>query len=123
MKVGWLSRHPPLPAQINELRRLFGHVELAWDARTFGAVTELRERVLRYDEVVIVAPLSMLAKLTETGIHPLWAHMEPCTEVYAGAHPESAVAAPRGRSLRFARFKRLTGVNFEFEEVEGVQTV
>lgn len=114
MKVLWMSRHQPLPCQIAELKRLFGaDAVIEQDPRPFDSAEVIAQRFRdgSYDEMVVVAPLSVIAKLCELGIRPLWAEMfEPKT----GETPDFTY---RGRRYRFNRFRRITAVRLEFEEL------
>jgi len=115
MKILWVSRHRPLPCQIAELKRLFGtEVEIAQDSRPFDSAETIaaRFREGRYGEMVVVAPLSVIAKLCELGIRPLWAEMR-----IAGPG-EPADLEYNGRRYRFVRFRRIVALRLEFEELE-----
>ena len=68
------------------------------------------------DEVVVVAPLSVIQRLVELGLRPLWAEME-AIEAAGELDPEREVDAPGGRRYRFRRFRRIVGVKIQFEEV------
>ena len=111
-RILWLSRHKPLPRQIRELRRLFGEVEVVQDPRPFSSAEEIVQRFRGggFDEMVAVAPLSVIQRLCELGIKPLWAEMEVC-------EPEEAEVFASGRHYRFKRFRRIAGVEVRFEEV------
>lgn len=112
MKILWVSRHRPLPVQLAWLRSHFGGVEVEQDADPFSNAEEIQRRFMggRYDEMVVVAPLWVIAKLCELGIKPLWAEMQ---EIQGGeTHLEY-----RGRRYRFIRFRRIKAVTMEFEEV------
>jgi len=119
MKIYWVSRHDPLPAQRRELERLFGPgVEVQQDPRPFSNAEDIAARVKAAgaDEVVVVAPLSVIQRLTELGIRPLWAEME-AIPAKGDLDPEWETDAPGGRRYRFRRFRRIVGVKVEFEEV------
>jgi hypothetical protein len=95
-KVYWLSRHAPLPSQIAELRRLFGEdVVIEQDPQPFESVDDILARFRRSgaDELLVVAPLSVIAQLVQRGIKPLWAEMEQVTD------------------------PRIAGIEIKFEEV------
>ena len=111
-RILWVSKHAPLPSQLRELRRLFGDVEVVMDPNPFDGAEDIvrRFRSGRFDEMVVVAPLSVIAKLCELGIKPLWAQMEV-------VGPEEAEVEVRGRYYRFERFRRIKGVKIEFEEL------
>lgn len=111
-RVVWFSRHKPLESQIIELKRLFGEdVEIIQDPKPFSNAEEIMKRYkeMNGDDMVVVAPLSVLGKLCQLCIKPLWADMELVNEkdaeVFAG-----------GRGYRFKEFKRVKKLVLEFED-------
>ncbi|MEM1522403.1 MAG: hypothetical protein QXU69_05220 [Thermofilaceae archaeon] len=130
MKVLWVSRHPPLPAQILELKRKFGDVEIHhFSGRVPDAdfVARLAEEV-GAQIVVPVLPLSIIAALVNsaTNLVILYAQMR---EVHKGPRSEcERVAAERPdrrvvveyargvcRVFEFVRFERVRAVKLETE--------
>ena len=111
-KILWLSRHKPLPSQIAELNRVFGDIELVIDSNPFSNAIDIAKRFRDggYDEMVVVAPLSVISHLTNMGIKPLWAEMKQCPV-------EEAETEVSGRYYRFIEFKRIKGIKIEFEEL------
>jgi len=109
-KILWLSRHKPLKSQIAELQRIFGEVEVKQDIKPFDSAEEIVKRFAKggYDEMVVVAPLSVIARLTELGIKPLYAQMQ---QVPA----EEAEVEVTGRYYKFVGFKRIKAVKVEYE--------
>lgn len=112
-KIVWFSRHPALPRQIDELKRLFGEdAEVVADPAPFSTADDIirRFKAAGGDEIVVVAPLSVLDALCKRGIKPLWADMEVVprgqAEVFA-----------QGRGYRFVRFRRVKRLALEFEDV------
>lgn len=78
-RIVWFSRHEPLESQIKELKRLFGEeTEIIQDPKPFSSAEEVAKRYKEMggDDMVVVAPLSVLGKLCQLGIKPLWADME-----------------------------------------------
>lgn len=119
LKILWMSRHAPLTSQEAELARLFGaEVRVEQDPRPFSSAEDIavRYRDGGYDDLVVVAPLSVLARLVDLGLKPLWAEM---TQV---GRAEAEVTTPRrdGRThyYRFDRFRRVKALRLEFEELE-----
>jgi len=108
-----LSRHKPLPSQIAELNRIFGHIDLVMDANPFSDVSDIVKRFREggYDAIVVVAPLSVIAQLIKMGIKPLWAEMQ---RVNCKEEAETKVS---GRYYRFVKFKRIKRIKIEFEEL------
>lgn len=120
-KIYWVSRHEPLPAQRRELEKVFGPgVEIVADPRPFSSAEEIvsRFREVGAEEMVIVAPLNVIQRLTELGLRPLLAEME-AIEPVGELDPDREVDAPGGRRYRFRHFRRITAVRIEFEELGG----
>lgn len=99
-----------MPTQIAELKRLFGEVDVEMDPAPFDNAEQIIKRAKGFDEVVVVAPLSVIQRLTELGVKPLYAIMEPTDK-------SRAEVTSSGRSYRFVKFKRIVGVKIEFEEI------
>lgn len=113
-KIYWLSRHDPLPSQIRELQRLYGDdVEIVVDPNPFSNADDIitRFRDSGADELLVVAPLSVIAILVQKGIKPLWAEMEVVA-------PEKAEVEVSGRYYRFVKFRRIVNITVEYEELE-----
>ena len=69
-----------------------------------------------YDEIVVVAPLSVIAKLTEAGVRPLWAEMETIDEKDFNEYDSVKVG---GRVYRFKEYKTTQyRINLRKEQVE-----
>lgn len=111
-RIFWVSRHKPLSSQVEWLRERFGEVEIYQDPEPFDSAEDIyaRFRRRRYDEMVVVAPLSVIAKLTELGVRPLWAQMEL-------VDPSEAEVVASGRGYRFREFRRIAGITVDYEEV------
>ena len=113
-KVYWMSRHSPLPSQVAELRRLYGgDVVIEQDPNPFSSADDIVERFRKSgaDELLVVAPLSVIAQLVQRGIKPLWAEMEVVQ------NPDEAEVEAAGRYYRFVRFRRVSAIQIVFEEV------
>ncbi len=114
MRILWLSRHKPLHSQIAELKRLFGpDTEVIRDNQPFNSAEEAAERYRAgdYNDLVVIAPLSVLARLVDLGLKPLWAEMDLVQAA------EAEVMAS-GRGYRFNRFRRVKALRLEFEELD-----
>lgn len=111
-RVVWLSRHKPLGKQARELERLFGPVELIHDPESFTTADKIVEKFRKSgaDEMVIVAPLSVIDQLVQRGIRPLYAEM---TQVHEGQYDVDV----NGRKFIFQRFTRIVGIKVEKEEL------
>lgn len=112
-RILWLSQHTPLAPQLTELKRLFGEIEVLRDVNPFFSAEEILRRFKEsgYDEIVVVAPLSVIARLCELGLRPLWAEMEQVWK------RQAADVSAKGRHYRFVRFRRIKAVRLEFEEL------
>ena len=108
-RILWMSRHKPLRSQIRELERLFGDIEVVQDANPFSDAKDIVQRFREggFDDIVVVAPLSVIKHLCLLGVHPLWAEMELCS-------PEEAEVLASGRHYRFKEFKRIVKVEITF---------
>ncbi len=109
-----MSRHRPHTSQIATLRLLYGmDVQIEQEARPFDDARQIAQRYRegRFDDMVVVAPLSVLAVLVADGIRPLWSESveenDPRKIDFRGA---------RGQGFRFVRFRRITRVALEFED-------
>lgn len=115
-KVYWMSRHPPLPSQIKRLEEIYEeNVEIIQDPKPFDNAEDIVERFKSSgaDDIVVVAPLTVLQRLTELGVKPLYAKMELVDK-------EKAEVEVNGRYYRFVDFQRVHGVNIYFEPVKPV---
>ncbi|MEM3943755.1 MAG: hypothetical protein QXJ59_06695 [Thermofilaceae archaeon] len=130
VKILWVSRHPPLPAQILELKRKFGDVEVVhFSGRVPDAdfVVHLAEEV-GAQIVVPVLPLSIIAAILNSSknLVILYAQMR---EVHKGPRGECERAAREKpdrrvvveyaggvcRVFEFVRFERVKAVKLETE--------
>jgi len=76
--VLWLSRHEPQEEQIKELEKVFGGIEIVQVSKTVSGAMEVLKLMQENetDELVAVLPISLIAELTEKGVHPLRAVMK-----------------------------------------------
>ncbi len=116
MRILWLSRHVPQPAQTAELERVFGQVEIVQQSVTLdnnprkGAAQVLdMMKLAETPELVGVMPVAHLAALTREGVQPIRAVMS---------------RTPTGRTLdngeieykfKHQRFERITKVEIVTE--------
>jgi hypothetical protein len=120
-KIIWYSQHPPLPIQFVALDRLFGDIVIDRQGQRMDDVNN----IIRYfrqsgaAEIVVVAPLSVIGKICEAGIKPLWADM-----VEVDPSDADVVIQKRrgGRTVnvgyKFQGFKRVIRLALEFEDVQ-----
>lgn len=119
MNIIWFSRHHPTRRQRLRLRELYGtDVRILKDRRPFDNAQEVVARFRRSlaDEMVVVAPLSVVRQLLLLGVRPIWAEMRTCTKT----HPEAEVhvGGRKPRHYRFVKFSRINGITLEVEELQ-----
>lgn len=105
----WLSRHRPLPAHVAALDRLFGPgIRILVDPDPFADADEVlaRFRASGAEEIVLVAPLTVIAALCARGVTPLRAVMTPIPQA---SDPWTDVEE-KGRAYRFSHFERILEV-------------
>jgi hypothetical protein len=116
-KIVWISRHVPTNSQLVELERLFPGCHLHIDARSFSNAQEImgRFREVRGDEMVVVAPWTVMRELIRLGAHPLYAEMKevPCDS----SEVEVRIPSKRRRCYKFIRFLWCEGVKLDLREV------
>lgn len=114
-KILWLSKHAPLPAQLRELDRLWPGCSVSQDVSPFADASEIVRRVHAggFQEVVVVAPLSVLHQLCQRGIMPLRAEM---TRVQYLGDPQREINV-NGRVMRFVGFKRVNRMELILEDI------
>ena len=67
-KILWISRHKMNGIQMGALRRMFGQeVKIISDSRPFDNAETIVRRFKKggYDDVIVVAPLSVLPRLVD----------------------------------------------------------
>ena len=112
-RVLWVSQHRMNPVQSAVLRRMFGaDVQVDEDPRPFDRAETIVQRVREggYDDCIVVAPYSVLARMVDQGLRPLWAEAEVTS-------PEQADWVTKGRHYRFVRFKRVKRLVLELEDL------
>lgn len=113
-KILWMSRHEPHRRQIETLRNTYGgNTIVEQESRPFDDARQIAKRFREggYDDMVIVAPLSVIQVLCNEGIRMLWSEAveenDPSQIEFRGA---------RGQGYRFVRFRRIKRVAIEFED-------
>lgn len=119
-RILWMSRHEPLDSQIAELKRLFGSdVVVEQESRPFNSAEDIvrRYRQGKYDDMIVVAPLSVVAKLVDLGIRPLWVGM---TQIDHMDLAEVIIPRRNGEEHYFVfdRFRRVKALRLEFDELD-----
>lgn len=114
MKIMWFSRHAPIPKQITELMRIFGdNTKVIIDPKPFSNADDVIERYKKSgsDEMVIVAPMTVINELLKRGIKPLYAEME---QVNSG---EEYDVEANGRKYKFLKFTRIVKIDIIKEDL------
>jgi len=113
-KILWMSRHAPHRRQIETLRQEHGQdTVVEQEAKPFDDARQIAKRFREggYDDMVIVAPLSVIQVLCKEGIRMLWSEAveenDPAKIEFYGA---------RRQGYRFGRFRRIKRVAIEFED-------
>ncbi|MFH1621193.1 MAG: hypothetical protein ABIB04_03860 [Patescibacteria group bacterium] len=113
-KILWMSRHRPTARQIQSLRVMYGaDTVVEVEPRPFDDARQIARRFKEggFHDLVVVAPLSVLAVLCDQGLKPLWSQAaeenDPAKIEFRGA---------RGQGYRFVRFRRVKRVAVEFED-------
>jgi hypothetical protein len=98
------------------LRRMFGNdVEIEWKRERFSfqsaenIVLDFREG--GYDEMIIVAPLSVIARVVDLGVRPLWSQAQVINDPY------KADWSVKNRHYRFVEFRRVEKLVLEFSDL------
>ncbi|MBU6427268.1 hypothetical protein KGQ27_03485 [Patescibacteria group bacterium] len=112
--VLWVSRHPVNGIQLPALRRMFGaNVQVVEDLRPFDSAEQIvaRYRQGSFADMIVVVPLSVLAKIVELGVRPLWSQ--------AGVVNEQKLSdwSVNGRHYRFVEFRRVRKLVLEFDDL------
>ena len=113
-RILWMSRHAPHRNQVEMLRNTYGGDTIVeQESRPFDDARQVAKRYRdgNYDDMVIVAPLSVIQVLCNEGISMLWSEAveenDPSKVEFRGA---------RGQGYRFVRFRRIKRVALEFED-------
>ncbi|MCD6448539.1 MAG: hypothetical protein J7L58_05805 [Thermoplasmata archaeon] len=131
--VAWVSRHPPLPDQIFELKKRLGEdVEIVQISKTFRDVKEVYNDIKSCgaEYAIVVLPLSMISALTQyKDITWIWAEMEPVHDyscpgedlcLVFDSKRDVVLESPNfKRHLRFKEFRKIVKVEMVTEEWEG----
>jgi hypothetical protein len=114
-RVVWMSRHSPTLSQLTELGRIYPQHELIFDTRAFDSADQIVQRFkeVKGDELVVVAPWSVIRAIIKAGVRPIHAEMQqvPCD----GPDAEVIVQGTRRRCYKFVSFSRCTSVALTLE--------
>lgn len=112
-RIVWMSQHKPTPTQLVALEAIFPHHTLIIEPRPFDGADNIiaRFHAVKADEMVVVAPLTVVRELVKRGLHPLYAEMKKVS-----CHSKHEVKI-KNRCFRFLRFQRVTDVKLELEDI------
>lgn len=113
-KVLWMSRHRPAASQSAALKAMYGNdVEVVLDPNPFDNARTIAQRYREggFDDLVVVAPLSVLDQLCQMGCKPLW-----CESVEESNPRRVEFRGGGGQGYRFLRFRRVRRIVIEFED-------
>ena len=113
-RVLWLSQHNPGRQQVDGLGKIFGSdVEICRDVNSFENAQEILRRFQKggYDDLVVVAPLSVIDHLCRLGLRPLWSETEQVRS------REAADFTYRGRHYKFVCYRRIKGIRMEWTDI------
>jgi len=129
VRIAWVSRHVPIPAQVRELKRIFGDISIVQISRVFTDAEEVYREVKKRNctHAVVVLPLSIISLLLKhEDIVWIYAEMKAlhtCDVLYCGEwDPDTDVWLPlkgekEGRHMRFKKFWRIKEVRMVLEEL------
>ena len=119
-RVYWVSKHSLTPLQAKEL----AECEVVKDPRPFSNAEQIVKRYheSKCDDMIVVAPLSVLQRLVALGIHPVWADMEECDATLGEFRIPRAGDSSAGRWMRHRRFLRIKNVSVEFDGPVGFRS-
>jgi len=116
-KIWWFSRHKPMDFQIPILREKFGEDMVLVQSSeseaymTGDKIVECMHRE-RFDEIIMVAPLSVIEKVIERGLRPIKA------EVVEVKDAHSATFIFNRRHYKFIKFVRIVRIEIITEDLD-----
>ncbi len=115
-KILWYSRHPMMEFQRPILQKLFGDdmvLEHVVGRDAYISAEKIAEMMRRekYDEIIMVAPLSVMAKVIELGIKPIKA------DVIEVKDEKEKTFTHSGRHYKFIKFVRVVRLELVTEDL------
>jgi hypothetical protein len=113
-RIVWVSRHPINGVQMGVLQRMFGSdVEVIEDSQPFDNAESIVRRFREggFDDMIVIAPYSVLNRIVELGPQPLWAEAKEVND------PNLSDWSIKGRFYRFLGFKRVKRMVLELEDL------
>lgn len=118
-RIFWVSRHSPLATQKEALERRFPGHTLIIDPKPFDGVDDIlaRYKSVGADEMVVVAPWTVIRQLTKRGLSPIIANMK---QVKSAKEAEVTMGSPaKPRHYRFSHFERCDGFSLISHPLDG----
>ncbi len=115
-KILWFSRHPMMEFQRPILQKIFGAdfmLEQMIGRDAYISAEKIVDYMKRnkFDEIVMVAPLSVMAKVVELGIYPIKADVVEVKE------EKEKTFTHNGRHYKFLKFVRVVKLNLVTEDL------
>jgi hypothetical protein len=115
-KILWFSRHPMMEFQRPILQKIFGNdfeLEQMIGRDAYISAEKIVDYMKRnkFDEIVMVAPLSVMAKVIELGIKPIKA------DVVEVKDSREATFSYNGRHYKFLKFVRVVKLELVTENL------
>lgn len=115
-KILWYSRHPMMEFQGPILQKLFGD-DMVLEQKVGNDAYMSAEKIVqmmkdqRYDEIIMVAPLSVMAKVIELGVRPIKA------DVVQVKDEKEKTFTYSGRHYKFLKFVRVVRLELVTENI------
>ncbi|MDP2656611.1 MAG: hypothetical protein Q8P11_03565 [bacterium] len=113
-RICWVSQHSMNGVQMGALKRMFGEdVKVFEDHRVWNSAETIVRRIREggYNDCIVVAPYSVLARLCDLGLRPLYSEAETVTD------PKLCDWRVKDRMYRFLGFKRVKRMVLELEDL------
>ena len=77
VRILWFSRHEPKPEEIEELRKIYGDIDLIQKHKSISHGSEVVQLMEDYgcDEVFVVLPMKRKEEIIQLGVNPIQAVM------------------------------------------------
>ncbi|MEM2100350.1 MAG: hypothetical protein QXP45_03310 [Thermoproteota archaeon] len=101
-----------MPKEVEALEKVFGKVQIFQYASGVRDADHVLTLISQYkaDEIVTILPISIIMRLCERGVYPLWPE---CLQVNSNDY--DFIDEGSGRKYKFIRFVRVRGVRMIVE--------
>jgi hypothetical protein len=119
-RIVWVSKHTPTQRQRTILDAIFPHCTIIIETRPFDSAKDIAKRYHQHggDEMVVVAPDSVIRALISHGLYPIKAEMQ----VVNCSSPQAEVRIGK-RCFCFIGYKRIKKLQFEFDALSPAMDV